>query len=1084
MFRPSSLLQNPVAASRQSAANRPFSGNESRPLPRRRYASKILKKPPSRMPFRSWGLLGALLLGFCSFLCARTTHAQSPASSGTVITIAGNGNAGFSGDGGPAINATLNGPYGLAIGPDGTLYFADSSNYRIRAIAPATGIITTLAGNGTPGDTGDGGPATNAALGGVLSVAVDRARHALYLADLSNNRVRKVNLTTGIMSSFAGMGLFGFGFSGDGGPATSAMLALPEGVATDGTGKLSIADVFNNRIRQVDPVTGIITTLAGNGNTVSAGDGGLATAASFASPRRVTADSAGNVFVLDVDASNANRIRRIDAATGIITTVAGGGTSVPGTGPATNMNLSDVSDLVVSDAGTLFIASSTRVFLVDLATGQLTPFAGDGIEGFSGDGGPALNARFNRIASLTLAPGGGLLISSWGDARIRAVVPPPPLPIDLIVELTTSQAILDLVNSVEGSVLMISVGGRDLLVVPNMASVGLDVTVTGNDQLLVIDLGALESVGGSINISGNLAMTSLDLSALTTVGGDLTLTNNPSLSAILVSGVVSIGGDLTIIGTAATVINMASLVTVSGSLDISGNQSATAIDMASLTTVGGTLTIDDNTAANPINMAALTSSGELSISGNTAADAIDMGSLVSTSGGLTIDGNTSALIIDMSSATTVSGSLIISGNTSAAAVDMSALVTVAGALDISGNISAGELDLGALTDVGGAINMADNAAAGVLDLSGLVSAGSLEITGNTSATVIDMASLTTVSGDLVIENNGEAAVNMSSGTTVGGDLSIETTGTGTFPMGDGVVAGELSLDTTGYTEVSGTTGGGDTNLTAATLDAVMRLRIRSASFAAPVSFSVTHLDPVALVPESGVAADGGPAAIDPVVGYQFAFTTPVLNRDATLSFDVDVGALDAASQAELLAALASGTATMVTKSDAPGSLFQAFDICTGAAVPTVDGCVGVETLDASGAPTTGTPAIVRFSNVVGHFSTWAVAVVAPGDTDGDGVSDADERRAGTDPNNAASVFRIVALQPEAGGVRITWSTVGGKSYVVQTNAAPAGGSFTHNFADFSPLIPVSGPGESTTNVLDPGAITNVPARYYLIRLGP
>ncbi|MFH0728213.1 MAG: HYR domain-containing protein [Pseudomonadota bacterium] len=564
---------------------------------------------------------------------------------------------------------------------------------------------------------------------------------------------------------------------------------------------------------------------------------------------------------------------------------------------------------------------------------------------------------------------------------VQSLINLSTIPVDVELSLLTSQPFLDSLLAVQGNIALINVGGRDLLIIPNLASVGLDVTVTGNDQLVVVDLGALQSAGGSIDISGNLAMTTLDLGALTDVGGSVTLTNDPNLSAILISGVSTIGGNLTLVWTAATVINMAALVTVSGSIDISDNQGAGAIDMSSLTTVSGGVTIDNNTAANPINMAALTSSGELSISGNTAVDAIDMSSLVSSSGGVTLDGNTSAAAIDMGALTTVAGGLTISDNTSASTIDMAALTTVSGGIDIIGNTSAGGIDLGSLTQAAGIIDISDNASAGGIDISGMVSAGEIDIAGNGSASVIDMSSLTTVSGDVAIENNGDAAINMSSGTTVSGNVSIETTGSGAFDMGDGVISGGLSLDTTGYTDVSGTTAGGDTNLTNTMPDAVMHLQILSATFTAPVSFSVTHLDSVALVPEAGLTADGAPATIDPIAGYLFTFSTPELNRDASLSFDVHVAGLDAASQAQLLAAVATGTATMATKSDALGSVFQAFDICTGGAVPSVDGCVLIETLDASGVPTLDTPAIVRFSNVVGHFSTWAVVIATPNPVD-------------------------------------------------------------------------------------------------------
>jgi hypothetical protein len=210
---------------------------------------------------------------------------------------------------------------------------------------------------------------------------------------------------------------------------------------------------------------------------------------------------------------------------------------------------------------------------------------------------------------------------------------------------------------------------------------------------------------------------------------------------------------------------------------------------------------------------------------------------------------------------------------------------------------------------------------------------------------------------------------------VSGSVIIETTGTGSFPMGDGTVTGDISLDAAGYTEISGTTPGGALDLTATHSEAVMHLQIQAATFLAPVSFTVTRVDPVALVPESGLDASGAPATIDPIAAYQFNFAVPTLNRDAALSFDIDLAQLDAATQTALLGALAAGTATLVTKGDAVGSVFQAFPVCSGGQAPTVDGCVRVETFDAAGEPTSGTPAIVRFSNVVGHFSTWAVAIV-------------------------------------------------------------------------------------------------------------
>ncbi len=486
-------------------------------------------------------------------------RAQAPAASGTVITIAGNGLIGFSGDGGPATNAAFNEPYGLAIGPDGTLYVADNGNYRIRAVAPATGFITTVAGNGTFGDTGDGGPATNATIDSVTSIAVDRARHALYLGEANNNRVRKVNLANGVILNYAGLGFFGFGFSGDGGPALNAKFAVPDAVCTDEAGRLSISDLFNDRVRQVNPVTGIITTIAGSafGNGVTAGDGGPATSASL-SPRRLTADRAGNVFVQD---TWTNSVRRIAAATGLITTVAGGGTNTPGSGPATNMALGDFSDLVVSDAGKLYIATTNRVFLVDLATGQLAPFAGGTNAGFSGDGGPALDARFNFISSLALAPGGGLLIASWGQGRIRYVVP-------------------DSINLTNDS-------QQTAFYLPWVSALAGDLTITDNPNLTTVDMTALVSVGEDLILSGNTSATLIDMGSLTTVGGDVVVNTNSSADFIDISTLASVGEDVSVSGnTSATVIDISSLATVGGDVTIASNAPNAVVDMSSLTAFG------------------------------------------------------------------------------------------------------------------------------------------------------------------------------------------------------------------------------------------------------------------------------------------------------------------------------------------------------------------------------------------------------------------------------------------------------------------------------------------------------------------
>jgi hypothetical protein len=228
---------------------------------------------------------------------------------GTITTVAGNGTGMFSGDGGPATSAELNEPKGIASDAIGNLYIADALNNRVRRVDAVTGVITTVAGNGTSGFSGDGSTATSAELDDPWAVAID-AEGNLFIADTGNNRVRKVD-TNGIITTVAGNGSVASATqpNGDGGRATQATVSQPLGVAVDAAGDIYISSGDSYRIRRVD-TNGTIVTVAGLDSRISTGDGGPATEANF-SPLGIATDSTGNIYIADYLNS---RVRKVDVS--------------------------------------------------------------------------------------------------------------------------------------------------------------------------------------------------------------------------------------------------------------------------------------------------------------------------------------------------------------------------------------------------------------------------------------------------------------------------------------------------------------------------------------------------------------------------------------------------------------------------------------------------------------------------------------------------------------------------------------------------------------------------------------------------
>ena len=341
-----------------------------------------------------------------------------------ISSLAGNGTATYAGDGGPAEGASLDAPSGVVVDAAGNLYIADQFNDRIRRV-DTNGVITTVAGNGAATYAGDGGAATNASLRAPSGVAVDAAGN-LYIADQLNCRVRRVD-SNGIITTVAGNGAALY--AGDGGAATNASFDSPSGVALDAVGNLYIADRGNDRVRLVN-TNGFITPVAGYGSGAIlaygsgtyAGEGGAATNASLAGPAGVTLDAAGNLYVADT--MNA-RVCKVDT-NGIITTVAGNTEiSYQGDGgAATNASLDGPTSVAFDPAGNLYIAdyNNNRIRQVN-PNGLITTVAGNGNHGWSGDGGAATNASLYYPSGLAVDAAGNWYIADCYNNRVRQVNP-------------------------------------------------------------------------------------------------------------------------------------------------------------------------------------------------------------------------------------------------------------------------------------------------------------------------------------------------------------------------------------------------------------------------------------------------------------------------------------------------------------------------------------------------------------------------------------------------------------------------------------------------------------------------------------
>jgi DNA-binding beta-propeller fold protein YncE len=334
-----------------------------------------------------------------------------------ITTAVGTGEPGFAGDGGPALAARLNGPFDLGFDPAGNLYFSDTFNHRIRQVDGGTGTITTFAGNGRAGYSGDGGPAVAASLNEPYGIAVDRDGN-VYVADRHNHCVRRIDAGSGVITTFAGTGAAGY--SGDGGPAARAEMVEPNGLGLDpAQRRLFIADVAGHRVRVVDLGTGAIATFAGTGEPAHTGDGGPAAGVGIFGARAVKIADDGTVYILERQGST---LRAVDPKTGIIQTVAGtGARGYSGDGGPARLAVFDApKEFALDPGGDILIVDteSHAIRRIYAANGIIETIVG-GRKGAAGDGGPAAAAGLGRPHGAVVGPDGAIYIGDTENHRIR-----------------------------------------------------------------------------------------------------------------------------------------------------------------------------------------------------------------------------------------------------------------------------------------------------------------------------------------------------------------------------------------------------------------------------------------------------------------------------------------------------------------------------------------------------------------------------------------------------------------------------------------------------------------------------------------
>lgn len=363
-------------------------------------------------------------------LVACLLYATSPGGGASAVaaevrTVGGNGADKYVGDGGPATRAGIGQPFGLVIGPDKALYVCEVSNHTVRRIDSATGVITTVAGSGKKGYSGDGGPATAATCGEPYEVRFDNSGN-MYFVEMVNHLVRKVDAKTKIISTVAGTGKPGF--DGDGGPATKALFKSPHSIAFDTAGDLYICDIGNHRVRKVDMKSGLVSTFAGTGEKLKTPDGARITGTPFNGPRALDADGRGG-FILALREGNA--VYRLDLKSGTAHHLAGTGKqgySGDG-GPAKDAALAGPKGVAVAPNGDIFLADteSHTIRVIRAASGVIETVIGNGKKGNGPDGNPR-ECKMDRPHGVFVDADGSIYVGDSNNHAVRKLAGQKPVP--------------------------------------------------------------------------------------------------------------------------------------------------------------------------------------------------------------------------------------------------------------------------------------------------------------------------------------------------------------------------------------------------------------------------------------------------------------------------------------------------------------------------------------------------------------------------------------------------------------------------------------------------------------------------------